>query len=205
LTGLPYVAYWKGSKLIFPNDEPEDTEDPADTGVLPAHTQEVSQTLNDHTSTKEAAADSTGDSNNLTTSALARRDEKWAVDIRFHGRREHVDTLRKDRINKRMKACLQTIGSPKYSGGDHQSPFSFLCRWYDDGCVPSCIFENIVYNSGKNTYATKAYLEITAYWSEIREDKHPCLREIAVCTNVDKACPRSLRNCSILWSPTPTM
>jgi hypothetical protein len=129
VAGLPYSAYWEGNKLIFPNNEPED---PADTGV--------SQTLNDDTITKDAIADETADSNNLTASALGKRDPNpmtWLLDIRFQGQREHIGTLRKQRMNKLTKACLPTIGSPEYWGGKNQSPFPWLCRWYDEGCEPS--------------------------------------------------------------------
>jgi len=184
---LPYGAYWKGSKLIFPNAEPEDPEDHADAGVVSAHTQDVSQALNDQSSTTDVAADSTGDSSNLKTSVLARRDEKWAVDIRFDAEGQHIGTLRKGRINKHMKACLQEIGSPRDWTGTHRSPSEYLCRWYDVGCTKSCIFQNIVYQSDTNKYATNADMEVTAEWSEIREDKYPGLKEIAVCTNVHRA------------------
>jgi hypothetical protein len=144
------------------------------------------------------------------TSPLAKRGswgpDQLAVDVRTGGDKQHVGTLRGKRLYNTVYSCLQLVGhqgngdlkgwtgrNPEVCSPDRRGYFcAYVCR------VP-----NIVYNAGKNKYATNAYLMIEVSWSELKEHDYPGIRELAVSPKPMFLCVVTDRS-SIRSRPTPT-
>ncbi|KAF2023805.1 hypothetical protein EK21DRAFT_94604 [Setomelanomma holmii] len=113
---------------------------------------------------------------NVSTSGF---DKRWSTDenpilLYAGGPRQHVGTLRKNRLTYAIARCLSNVAIPM-PGREGKHP-DFCASW-DPRCAMECRINNIVYNSGGNTYATDAFLAITVSWAEILEKDHPGLRE----------------------------
>jgi hypothetical protein len=83
---LPKGAYWEGKTLVMPAGDSDDEGE--DEGG-----QNVGEPVQD---TRRS---------NITSKFLSERqnaDDEWTVDIRIGGPAQHVGTLRKDRLQKRM-------------------------------------------------------------------------------------------------------
>ena len=117
---------------------------------------------------------------NMTAASLSKRafaPDEWRCDIRTGGPEQHIGTLGKKRLYKKLIAAFERLGAPHTKG----------CREGDEFCKDSsaCCYDgvklpNIVYDSGDGTYATNSHVTVKLWWSEIYDNAHKGLRDAAV-------------------------
>lgn len=185
---MPHGAYWKDeTTVVVANDGPAIPDEDEDTA------QEVTVDF----------SDSVASLANTTTPNLNERGilpGQYVVEVRV-GRTtignddehpndtpQHVGTLRGHRLYRPIYDCLKVIGHPQGLGPKkgvipkygQVKGHPMYCGDNDEYCQAQCVIPNIVYNSGKDTYATNAHLEVSVRWSEIWEEPLTGLREVMV-------------------------
>ncbi|KAH7068369.1 hypothetical protein BKA63DRAFT_112731 [Paraphoma chrysanthemicola] len=166
---LPPGAHMEGNVLVLHNDPAEYSDDEDDV----VHTEGYSPQAED----LELA--------NTTSTTLTKR---WGKDqnpvlVYAGGPKQHVCTLRKNRLRNKIIDCLRIVGitgHPDDNSGDKGRWKEWCSENYEAYCASSCRIPNIVYNTKpKDTYATNSRLDISVQWSELYESAYPGIREAA--------------------------
>jgi len=180
---LPPGAYWEGNTLVLPNDPTAESSD-------------VDNSQDEFATNADAANVPEMELFNVTASALEKRLEppgKFAVDVRMGGPKQHIGTLRKNRLWRAIYDCLGLVGEqgrgtwfPLVPPGQTDKNNPWQCP--NLNCARECKIPNIVYNSGDDTYATNAHLTVRVEWSELKEGDHKGIRMVAVSRSMKHEC-----------------
>ncbi|KAL5119803.1 hypothetical protein ACEQ8H_002164 [Pleosporales sp. CAS-2024a] len=171
---LPRGAYWEDNTLVMQSRYDSEDEE-----------EEVENHL-EHVLEERSVAGGVSEVANTTGTSHDKRDQGMvAVDVRISNDDwSHIGTRRKYRMWHAVYNCLKVIAEQGHGKNQDATSkdFPMTCKPgknADKYCQFQCRIQPIVYEAGPNKYATNAYIQLETEWSELREDNHPGIRDLA--------------------------